>query len=68
MRLFKRYKEYLVAKVINQTKSIDLLEAFSPTVKMTTIRFLISLNVSNNRYLHQLNINTAFLHWDDEEI
>lgn len=36
---------------------------------MTTIRLLLSIASSQNGYLHQLDINTSFLHGDlDEEV
>ena len=48
---------------------IDYTDIFSPVVKLTAIRVALSLVVTDNLYLEQLNVKSAFLHGhSDEEI
>ncbi|GJU65023.1 ribonuclease H-like domain-containing protein, partial [Tanacetum coccineum] len=64
-----RYKARLVAKGFNQKEGIDFDEIFSPVVKMSNVRCVIALSVTNNLPLFELDVNNAFLYGDlDEEI
>nr|GEW20723.1 serine/threonine-protein kinase TOR isoform X2 [Tanacetum cinerariifolium] len=57
-----RYKARFVAKGFRQQPGIDFHETFSPVVKSTTIRAVLSLAVTNDLPLRQLDIQNAFLH------
>ncbi|GAA0162524.1 transmembrane signal receptor [Lithospermum erythrorhizon] len=64
-----RYKARLVAKRFAQKEGVDYNEIFSPVVKHTSIRVLLSLVARGNLELEQLDVKTTFLHGDlDEEI
>ncbi|XP_019177891.1 PREDICTED: uncharacterized protein LOC109173090 [Ipomoea nil] len=57
----ERYKARLVAKGFNQVAGEDFFETFSPVVKPTTVRILLSLAVSRGWTLRQLDVHNAFL-------
>jgi hypothetical protein len=65
----KWYKARLVVKRFAQKKGIDFSEIFSPVVKMTSIRTILSLVAVEDFHIEQLYVKTTFLHGDlDEEI
>nr|GEV13128.1 ribonuclease H-like domain-containing protein [Tanacetum cinerariifolium] len=51
----ERYKTRLVVKGFNQKEGIDFDETFSLVVKMSTVRYVIALSVTNNWPLSQLD-------------
>jgi len=62
-----RYKARLVAKGYSKVQGVDFNEVFSPVVKYTSIRVLLSLVAIKDLVLEQLDVKTAFLHGDLEE-
>lgn len=63
-----QYKARLVAKGYSQIEGIDYHEIFSPVVKYKSIRAVLSIVAHYNLELEQLDVKTAFLHDDLEEV
>jgi Reverse transcriptase (RNA-dependent DNA polymerase) len=62
-----RYKARLVTKGYSQVEDVNFNEVFSPVVKHTSIRVLLSLVAMKNYELEQLDVKIAFLHGELEE-
>lgn len=63
----ERYKCRLVAKGYSQIYGADYDETFSPVVRFSSIRTLLSFAVQNNLNVHQMDVVTAFLNGHLEE-
>nr|GEW62631.1 hypothetical protein [Tanacetum cinerariifolium] len=59
--VFTMYKARLVSNGRNQQYEIDCSNNFSPVVKPTTIRTVLSLALTWNWLVHQLDVKNAFL-------
>jgi len=62
-----KYKAWLVAKGFHQQPGFDYTEIFSPIIKLVTVRILLTLALSYNWPIHQLDVNNAFLNGILEE-
>ncbi|KAJ9547665.1 hypothetical protein OSB04_020208 [Centaurea solstitialis] len=60
----ERYKARLVAQGFSQQPGLDFDDTFSPVVKPATIRTVLSISISRNCPIHQLDVKNAFLHGD----
>ncbi|GAU17915.1 hypothetical protein TSUD_330400, partial [Trifolium subterraneum] len=63
----ERRKARLVAKGFQQTAGLGYEETFSPVVKASTIRIILSIAVHLNWEVKQLDINNAFLNGNLKE-
>lgn len=62
------YKARLVAKSFTQKKKIDLTEVLSLVVKHLSLRILLALVAVEDMHLQQMDVKTAFLHDELDEM
>ena len=63
----ERYKTRLVARGFTQLPDLDYDETFSPMVKHGTIRLILTLGLSHDWSIKQLDVSNAFLYGDLQE-
>ena len=64
----ERYKAHLVAKGYTQKEGIDYKETFSPVSSKDSFRTIMALVAHFDLELHQMDVKTAFLNGDIDEI
>ena len=62
------YKARMVVKGFEHEYGIDYTNIFTLVVKLTTIRLVLSFMVVENLELQQMDVKTAFLHGDLDEV
>jgi hypothetical protein len=63
----ERYKARLVAKGYSQISGIDFNDVFSPVVKHSSIRTLLSIVAMHDYELEPLDVKIAFMHGELEK-
>ena len=56
-----------MAKCFTQTEGLDYFETFSLIVKLITFHILFALATASDWFIHQLDVDNAFLHGDLHE-
>ena len=64
----ERFKARLVAQGYTQKEGLDYDETFSPVVRSESIRSVISLACKEGLKLHQMDVTTAFLNGELDQV
>lgn len=55
-------KARLVAQGVRQAQGIDYHETFAPTSSLENMRILLTIGLTHNMIIHQMDVDSAFLH------
>jgi hypothetical protein len=58
----EKYKAQLVENDYSQVEGIDFGEILSPVAKLTSIRFMLSVDAAFDFEVEQMDVKTTFLH------
>lgn len=61
------YKARLVARGFQQRESFNLEDIYAPVAKLSSLRVLLALANSQDLYIHQMDVTSAFLNGDISE-
>lgn len=64
----KRFKARLVARGFSQRVGVDYFETFSPVIRHSSLRMLIALAAKMGLNIDQMDVKTAFLNGDLNEV
>nr|GFB32217.1 zinc finger, CCHC-type [Tanacetum cinerariifolium]GFB32380.1 zinc finger, CCHC-type [Tanacetum cinerariifolium] len=62
-----KFKARLVIQGFRQKEGIDYFDTYAPVARISTIRLLITLAVTHNLVIHQMDVKITFLNSDLEE-
>ena len=65
-----KFKAWVVAQGFSQIPGVNFTETYSPTIHLTSIRFILAYACQNNLELKQVDIKGAYLNGrlDDDDI
>ena len=64
----EKYKASIVAKCFLKNKGVDYFDTFALVTRISSIKVLIALALVRNLVIHQMNVKTAFLNGELEEV
>lgn len=63
-----KYKARLVARGFSQERGFDYNETYAPVAKLVTLRILLSIANHKKMEIHQMDVKSAFLNGESDEI
>ena len=68
MELLTNIKQDMLSKVLDKKKGLVHLDTYSPVTRITSIRLLVALAAVYGLKIHQMDVKTAFLNGELENI